>query len=893
MTSMLLDKGYEPQDVEKRWYRHWEEEGLFSAADRDPNPAYAIVIPPPNVTGVLHMGHALNITLQDVLCRYRRHRGDNVLWMPGTDHAGIATQNVVERKLAEEGKDRHQLGREAFIDAVWKWRETYGSAIINQLKRLGASCDWPRERFTMDEGLSKAVRTVFVKLYEQGLIYRGQYIINWCHRCSTALADLEVEHEEIDGHLYHISYPFADGSEGLVVATTRPETMLGDTAVAVNPNDERYRHLTQTSVVLPLMKREIPIIRDDYVDMAFGTGALKVTPAHDPNDFEIGNRHHLPRVKVIGDDGRMTDASGRFEGLDRFECRKAVIEALETDGLLLRIEPIRHGVGHCYRCKTVIEPNLSKQWFIKVKPLAEKAIEAVETGATRIIPEMWTQTYFEWMVNIRDWCISRQIWWGHQIPAWTCTGCGHVVVAMETPDGCPECAGKTLVQESDVLDTWFSSALWPFSTMGWPEQTPLLKTFYPTATLVTGFDILFFWVARMMMMGLQFMGDVPFRDVYVHALVRDEHGKKMSKSKGNVIDPLSVIDTYGTDAFRFTLAAFAAQGRDIKMSERRVEGYRHFVNKLWNAARFSLMHLDTSEMLGQGDALSVPDRWILSRLRQVTDSVSDALDHYRFNEAAAVLYQFVWHEFCDWYLETSKSALYGAEGDGRQQAAKAVLWRVLRDCLVLLHPFVPFVTEEIWSKLPGTEGSIMKAVFPADDDTLHPLAHDPDAEKAMTRLVDVVTGIRNIRGEMNLPPALKLNARVQSDDADLRRTVDSYGDLVKTLARLDHLAVEPIGEKPKASATSIVDGAMLFVPLEGVIDLDQEAQRLSKEIGKVDAELSKISRKLENAQFLSKAPADVVAKVKDQHRGLTEKRDRLDANLQKIAALSGTNGSTA
>jgi valyl-tRNA synthetase len=704
------------------------------------------------------------------------------------------------------------------------------------------------------------------------------------------LADLEVEHEEIDGHLYHIRYPFTDGSGGLVVATTRPETMLGDTAVAVNPSDERYSHLTQSSVVLPLMEREIPIIRDDYVDMAFGTGALKVTPAHDPNDFEIGNRHDLPRVKVIGDDGRMTDASGRFEGQDRFECRKAVVEALEADGQLLRIEPIRHGVGHCYRCKTVIEPNLSKQWFIKVKPLAEKAIEAVESGATRIIPDMWTQTYFEWMLHIRDWCISRQIWWGHQIPAWTCSGRGHVVVAMEVPVGCPECAGKELLQESDVLDTWFSSALWPFSTMGWPEQTPLLKTFYPTATLVTGFDILFFWVARMMMMGLHFMGDVPFRDVYVHALVRDEHGKKMSKSKGNVIDPLSVIDTYGTDSFRITLAAFAAQGRDIKMSEKRVEGYRHFVNKLWNAARFSLMHLDKPEMLGDDDTLSVPDRWVLSRLRQVTDSVGDALDHYRFNEAAAVLYQFVWHEFCDWYLEASKSTLYGAEGDDRQQSAKAVLWRVLRDCLVLLHPFIPFVTEEIWSKLPGTEGSIMRAVFPADDQTLHPLANDPIAEKAMTRLVDVVTGIRNIRGEMNLPPALKLEARVQSDDADLRRTVDSNGDLVKTLARLDRLAVEPVGDKPKASATAIVDGAMLFVPLEGVIDLDQEAQRLNKEIGKVDAELAKISKKLGNGQFVSKAPADVVAKVEDQHRRLTEKRDRLDANLQKIVALSGTSG---
>ncbi len=626
MSSKQFDTSYEPHEVEKRWYQFWENEQLFAAEEQSTRKSYSIVIPPPNVTGVLHMGHALNNTMQDILCRYRRLQGDNVLWMPGTDHAGIATQNVVEKSLAKEGTDRHQLGREKFIEAVWQWREKYGSAIINQLKRLGASCDWKRERFTMDEGLSRAVRKVFVQLYEQGLIYRGNYIINWCHRCHTALADLEVEHEEHNGFLYQIRYPYPDGSGGIVVATTRPETMLGDTAVAVHPEDERYRNIEADTVILPLMNREIPIIRDSYVDMSFGTGGLKVTPAHDPNDFEIGARHNLASVKVIGDDGNMTAEAGRFEGLDRFECRDAVVKELERQGLLVKVEPYQHSVGHCYRCKTVVEPNLSKQWFVSVKPLAEKAIAAVKNGKTKIIPEMWTNTYYDWMNNIRDWCISRQIWWGHQIPAWTCDGCGKIVVAMETPQTCPDCGATSLVQETDVLDTWFSSALWPFSTMGWPDDRPLLKTFYPTSVLVTGFDILFFWVARMMMMGIHFMGDIPFKDVYVHALVRDEDGKKMSKSKGNVIDPLDVIDRYGTDAFRFTLAAFAAQGRDIKMSEKRVDGYRHFINKLWNAARFSLMHLENGyEDLDLHD-LSLPDKWIVSRLGRVTAEVADALD---------------------------------------------------------------------------------------------------------------------------------------------------------------------------------------------------------------------------------------------------------------------------
>jgi valyl-tRNA synthetase len=772
MGSDRLDKSYEPHEVEKRWYRFWEGEGLFSASEESTGrECYSIVIPPPNVTGVLHMGHALNNTLQDILCRFRRLRGDNVLWMPGTDHAGIATQNVVEKSLAKEGLDRHQLGREKFIAAVWKWRSKYGSAIINQLKRLGASCDWNRERFTMDEGLSRAVRKVFVNLYHEGLIYRGNYIINWCHRCHTALADLEVEHEEHDGHLYYVRYPFTGGAEGVVVATTRPETMLGDTAVAVNPDDPRYHDMEQSHVVLPLMNRKIPIITDKYVDTSFGTGALKITPAHDPNDFEIGIRHNLERVKVIGDDGVMTSEAGRFQGLERFECRKMVIESLKRESLLEKIEPYKHSIGHCYRCKTIIEPNLSKQWFVKAKPLAKKAVDAVENGETRIIPETWKKTYFDWLNNIKDWCISRQIWWGHQIPAWICNTCQEVIVAMNAPSTCHVCEGNELVQDADVLDTWFSSALWPFSTMGWPDETPILKLYYPTSVLVTGFDILFFWVARMMMMGIHFINDVPFKDVYVHALVRDEEGKKMSKSMGNVIDPMNVIERYGTDAFRFTLAAFAAQGRDIKMSEKRIEGYRHFVNKIWNASRFTLTHITKGYDTIDHKHLSLADRWILSRLYRITDRVSDALGGYRFNDAALELYKFVWHEFCDWYLEAIKPILYGDAEQVQKEATMSVLWRVLKDTLILLHPFTPFITEEIWHKLPGTQGSIMTAVFPLDDRDSAVLKRDIDTESTMDLIMGIISAIRNIRGEMNISPSLFLTVSVLASEESTGETI--------------------------------------------------------------------------------------------------------------------------
>jgi valyl-tRNA synthetase len=886
MSSDLLNKGYEPHDVEKRWYEFWEKELLFAAnEEKTDQKCYSIVIPPPNVTGVLHMGHALNNTLQDILCRYRRLCGDNVLWMPGTDHAGIATQNVVEKKLADEGMDRHQVGRKKFIEAVWEWRSEYGNAIINQLKRLGASCDWDRERFTMDEGLSRAVRKVFVSLYQEGLIYRGNYIINWCHRCHTALADLEVEHEVHEGHLYHIRYPFTDGTGGVVVATTRPETMLGDTAVAVNPNDERYQGIESLQVILPLMNRIIPIIKDNYVDMSFGTGALKITPAHDPNDFEIGNHHNLERIKVIGDDGRMTSEAGKFKGLDRFECRNVVVNALKEEGLLEKIEPYQHSIGHCYRCRTIIEPNLSKQWFIRTQPLAKKAIDAVKKGDTKIIPEIWTKTYFEWMNNIKDWCISRQIWWGHQIPAWTCSTCQEIIVALETPATCPGCGGTDLVQDTDVLDTWFSSALWPFSTMGWPDQTPLLKLFYPTSVLVTGFDILFFWVARMMMMGIHFMEDVPFKDVYVHALVRDEAGKKMSKSTGNVIDPLSIIDRYGTDAFRFTLAAFAAQGRDVKMSEKRVEGYRNFINKIWNAARFALTHINKSYTNITTEPLSLVDRWIMSRLNRVSGKVSEALNSYRFNDAAGMLYNFVWHEFCDWYLEAIKPTLYGKEGENRQHATLGVLWRVLHDTLILLHPFVPFITEEIWHKLPGTQGSIMKAAFPLYTDNDSRIQRDEEAEAHMGLISGIITGIRNIRGEMNISPSLSLGVSAQSQDELTRKAIQQHRDMIINLARLNSLSVGNAVERPKSAATAVVNDATIFVSLEGIIDFAKEIERLEKEIDKLTNESATVSKKLNNEDFLRKAPAEVVEKVKAKHDLLVEKQQKLLSNLTKIKEL--------
>ena len=885
MNDGLLEKSYDPTGIEEKWYEFWENHGFFSASETSGAKPYSIVIPPPNVTGVLHMGHALNITIQDIVCRFRRLSGDNVLWMPGTDHAGIATQNVVEKDLAGKGKTRDELGREEFINAVWKWKEASGGAIINQLKRLGASCDWNRERFTMDDGLSDAVRKVFVRLYKEGLIYEDQYIINWCPRCKTALADLEVEYEQKDSFMYHIRYPFQQGKkEGLVVATTRPETMFGDTAVAIHPDDERFTELEQESLLLPLTDKVIPIIKDPYVDMEFGTGALKVTPAHDTNDFTLGEKHGLERVKVIDEDGCMTEGAGRYRGLDRFECRDRAVADLQEKGLLVKKTPLKNSVGECYRCRTVVEPFLSKQWFVRAEPLARKAMDAVKEGDTRIVPKNWEKTYFEWLENIRDWCISRQIWWGHRIPAWKCRSCGANTVEEHDPDQCGECGSPDIYQETDVLDTWFSSALWPFSTMGWPQEAELLKKFYPTDLLVTGFDILFFWVARMMMMGIHFMKEVPFRDVYIHALVRDEDGKKMSKSKGNVIDPIQVIENYGADAFRFTLAAFAAQGRDVKMSESRVEGYRNFVNKLWNAARFSLMHIEKERDEFDTDHLSDLEKWILSRTAATALEVREGIDNYRFNEAAAGIYQFAWHEFCDWYLEACKPALYEKEGLERRDAVRDVLSKVMKDILVMLHPFMPYVTEEIWHQLPTSEGSIMEASYPYDE-KVYGLRRNTALEKEMEYVFALVSGVRNIRSEMNIQPSVNLRVTAQTHNAGEKALMEENSSVIGNLARLGKLTATETDNAPSSSAAFVVGSTTAYVDLKGVIDFEKEEKRLLKEIDKVTKELVSVSKRLSNDSFLEKAPQDVVEKVKEQQKGLEEKNDRLAENLARIKKM--------
>ena len=872
----LLSKGYEFAAVEEKWLQRWHREECFTASIQEGRPAFSIVIPPPNVTGVLHVGHALNNTLQDILTRYHRMCGDNTLWVPGTDHAGIATQNVVERHLAAEGKSRDDLGRDAFIERVWAWRTEKGGTIINQLKKLGASCDWQRERFTMDEGLSKAVREVFVRLYHEGLIYKGNYIVNWCPRCHTALADDEVEHEETKGKLYHIRYPYADGSGFVVVATTRPETMLGDTAVAVHPEDPRYRHLAAIGIRLPLTERIIPVVFDEHVDREFGTGALKVTPSHDRNDYEIAQRHNLPHCKVMDDKGIMNEAAGEaYRGLDRFLCRQKVVEDLERLGFLDKIEDYQHAVGHCYRCKTVSEPTTSLQWFVSVRPLADKAVAAVRDGRITIYPKTWYNTFYSWMDNIRDWCISRQIWWGHRIPAWTCQACGEVIVAAEDPSNCPKCRATALAQETDVLDTWFSSALWPFSTMGWPEQTRELATFYPTSVLITSFDILFFWVARMMMMGLHFMDEVPFKDVYLHALVRDKHGKKMSKSTGNVIDPLVVMEQYGTDALRFTLTAFAAQGREIRLDEERIEGYRHFINKLWNAARFALMHLDEGslarrEVTHSPANLPLVHRWILSRCAAVINETRAALDEYRFNDAATAVYQFVWREFCDWYLEWIKGDLFG-EGGQAKETAKGVLLTVLETILQLIHPITPYVSEEIWSVLPGARGLLAVSPFPKRREEWL----DEVAVADMEMLMGVVTGIRNIRAEADLHPTAKIAASVICSDERRRELLLSFASAIIDLTRLSDFTIGATLEKPGDAATYIAGDLEIFVPLKGLVDVAGELAKLRREREKVEAKLLQVNGKLGNDKFLANAKPEVVAKEQ-------EKKAALDATMAKI-----------
>ncbi|MGI9537250.1 MAG: valine--tRNA ligase [Desulfocapsaceae bacterium] len=882
-----LNKSYDFSDVEDKWLKTWEEQHCFEAAMNDGKPAFSIVIPPPNVTGVLHVGHALNNTLQDILTRYHRMCGDNTLWVPGTDHAGIATQNVVERQLAQEGQTRHDLGRDKFIERVWEWRTDKGGTIINQLRKLGCSCDWSRERFTMDEGLSKAVREVFVRLYKEGLIYKGDYIVNWCPRCLTALADDEVDHEDARGKLYHLRYPFADGSGHVVVATTRPETMLGDTGVAVHPDDERYAHLKGVGIELPLTGRTIPVVFDPHVQKDFGTGALKVTPSHDRDDYEIGRRHDLEMCKVMDDHGVMNEKAGVYQGLDRYECRKRIVEDLQTQGFLDKIEDYDIALGQCYRCKTVVEPTTSLQWFVKVKPLADASVEAVRSERIKIYPKTWYNTFYSWMDNIRDWCISRQIWWGHRIPAWTCITCGELIVETSDPEFCPACTSTELIQETDVLDTWFSSALWPFSTMGWPENTKELQTFYPTSILITSFDILFFWVARMMMMGIHFMDEVPFHDVYLHALVRDKHGKKMSKSTGNVIDPLEVMGNYGTDAVRFTLTAFAAQGREIKLDEDRIEGYRFFINKIWNAARFAQMHVgdcsvEVRKAVDKPDELPLVHQWILSRMAKTIDEVRQGLDEYHFNTVASANYQFIWHEFCDWYLEWIKADLY-SDDEAVKEQARGVLLVVLETILKLIHPVIPFVTEEIWSVLPGERKVLMLEPYPERQ----PDWLNDTAEQQMELLMGIITGIRNIRAEADVHPSKTIDAYVTNVDSATAELIDSFSPAIRDLTRLNGLTIAESQDKPDDAATYIFNDIEIFVPLKGLVDVDSELAKLGRDRAKVEKSLNQVNGKLGNDKFLANAPEAVVAKEKAKQEELEARLNRLAEAEQRLHKIQG------
>jgi len=883
----MIEKAFVPGISEKRIYELWMSNDLFHASDKIEKQQFSIVIPPPNVTGVLHMGHALNNTLQDVVTRFMRMRGYNALWLPGTDHAGIATQNVVEQFLKKEGTSKEILGREKFLERVWAWKEEYGGVIINQLKRLGASCDWARERFTMDAGLSRAVREAFVRLYEDGLIYQGDYIVNWCPHCHTALSDLEVEHKETRGNLWHILYPFVKGNGGVIVATTRPETMLGDTAVAVNPDDERYKELIGKEVILPLMKRRIPIIADHYVSKDFGSGAVKITPACDPNDFAIAARHSLEIIKIM-DGGAIITIPGAYEGQERYQCRQNVIKDLQEQGYLINIEPYIHNVGRCYRCATEVEPFVSRQWFVKAEPLAKRAIAAVVKGETRIIPAMWEATFFEWMNNIRDWCISRQIWWGHRLPVWNCPECGKTIVATVAPDKCPQCGNHELCQEEDVLDTWFSSALWPFSTLGWPDNTAALKTFYPTSLLITGFDILFFWVARMMMMGLYLMGDVPFRDVYLHALVRDEHGDKMSKSKGNVIDPLAMIEKYGADAFRFTLVAFTAQGRDVRMSEERIQGYKFFVNKIWNASRFALMNLDDFEEneafeanLETGVTELLPNRWIRSRLNRTVSEVTEALLAYRFNDAAASIYQFVWRELCDWYLELIKPVLYNKHSSRERFETQRQLYKTFQTTLKLLHPFMPFVTEELWGQFGGNGKFIMVSDFPQASAK----NNDEEAEIRMAMIMDVIGVIRNIRGEMGISPSKKVIVTVLAANDAVDVLLDGKSH-ISVLANCEEVSiVANLSQEPQGCATGVTSQARIFVSLEGALDIPGETLRLSKEIEKVSKDIKAFSQKLANEEFIKKASSAVVQKEQQRFKEANEKLLFLEGRLARLKNL--------
>ena len=897
---MSLPTVYNPQAVEEKWYRFWLKQGYFHAEVDDEGEPFCVVIPPPNVTGVLHLGHALDNTLQDILVRWHRMQGHNTLWMPGTDHAGIATQARVEESLAKEGLTKHDLGRERFLERVWAWKEQYGGTIIKQLKRLGASCDWERERFTMDEGCSAAVREVFIRLYEKGLIYRGSYLINWCPKCQTTISDIEVEHDEHDSFLWHIRYPLADGSGYLEVATTRPETMLGDTAVAVNPEDSRYQNLVGKELILPVMNRKIPIIADAYVDMAFGTGAVKVTPAHDINDFEMGLRHNLPQITVIGFDARMTAAAGKYAGMDRYECREKLVEELKQEGYLVKIEPHRHAVGQCYRCDTIIEPLISKQWFVKMKPLAEPAIQAAKNGQITFIPERFTKIYLGWLENIKDWCISRQLWWGHRIPVWYCHDCNEVIASRTEPSLCPKCKSSKLEQDPDVLDTWFSSALWPFSTLGWPEKTPELQKYYPTSVLVTGRDIIFFWVARMIFMGLEFMGREPFKEVLIHGLVLDKYGKKMSKSRPEtIVDPQDVIDKYGADTLRFTLATGTALGQDQRFQMEKVEGSRNFTNKIWNAARFVLMHEEANQagdlidnlqaslvqsfMVGESDTLpvewlSLPDRWILTRSQKVTAEVTRLLEQYDLGAAATLLYEFLWNEFCDWYIELAKPRLYQKENIIERRTTQAVLTRVLRQTMELLHPFMPFLTEEIWQALPHLGESVMIAKWPRPSEKLQ----FAEAEGEMGLIIEVVRAIRNMRQEANVPPAKKVPA-ILIGVLEKCEILERNLNYLSNLAGLESCQIlEANAPKPEKSVSAVAGGVTIFLPVAGLVDIAKEKERYTKELNQLEAEIQKLAARIENPAFSQKAPPEVVVKERAKLDSFKEKAAKIRERLQEL-----------
>jgi valyl-tRNA synthetase len=873
---------YDPSGVEKKWYSYWIEKNCFSAAPSADRKPFCIVIPPPNVTGSLTMGHVLNNTLQDIIIRWRRMEGYETLWLPGMDHAGIATQNVVERDLLKRKIRKEELGREKFVEEVWKWKERYGGIILKQLKLLGCSCDWPRERFTMDAGLSRAVEEVFIRLFDKGLIYKGNYIINWCPRCKTALSDEEASHQNVKGYLYYIKYPIKGSQKHITVATTRPETMLGDVAVAVNPKDPRFKSLVGKTAVLPFLRREMPIIADDYVDPKFGTGAVKITPAHDANDFDIGNRHGLEPVVVMNEDGTMNENAGDFAGLDRFECRKKLLEALEDRGLLAKTEPYEYAIGHCYRCDTAVEPYLSDQWFVRMKPLAQPAIEAAEKGQVKFFPKRWSKVYLHWLEGIRDWCISRQLWWGHRIPIWYCDECGEIHASRGKPDKCKKCSGSSFRQDSDVLDTWFSSWLWPFSTLGWPEETEDLKYFYPTSLLVTGPDIIFFWVARMVMAGLEFTGKVPFPHVHLHGIVRDELGRRMQKSLGNSPDPIDIISEYGADALRFAMALLTPTGQDILFSTKKLDTGRHFANKLWNAARLAATNLDgfdPSAVDAKSLKLTLEDRWILSRLSKLTKETGRYLTTYRFNSAARALYEFAWGEFCDWYLELAKIRFYGDKNAPEYISVQYVTHKVLDGLLRLLHPFMPFITEEIWQKLPGSGESLVRARWPKSSKTLV----DEEAENEMAVLQQAVCGIRNIRSEMNVAPSRKASVLIKAGGTGLEILKKNEGSL-KFLCKVDRAEISSSVTKPQLAASSITEGMEIYMPLEGLIDIEVEKRRLGKELKKAREDLELTLKKLDNRDFVVKAKPEVVERERQKLRTFEELTDKLEKNLEALGA---------